>query len=138
VEMHKSAYRMFKFSWGIVTDITREIIEFSKCADKSSCIWISHGLCVKVLSVISVQEMILLCKGLKNISEIIENASPYGKDTLIIFHKFDPVICDYQDEGIVPAIYQWISEILNVETPEIESRFNRELNRYEFDFDFEI
>jgi len=71
---------------------------------------------------------------LSNISDAVILASPYKSDTLIKFEAVDFNLFDYQSEGLVPATYQWISEALKIETPEVKCWYNKHLKKYEFDF----
>lgn len=137
MELCMSSYRIIKSQWGIAIDITGEIASLENYKEKEFCIKIDEGLWIRILNAVTCEEEKLIYTGLKKISELIKLASPYKFDSLIIFHAIEYNPCDYQTEGLIPAIYQWVSEALKIDTPNIEVRFNKNLNKYEFNYYFE-
>ena len=137
MELYKSSYRIIKSQWGIAIDITGEITLFDKDKEKGYR-KIDDGLWIRIISILKCEEKEYIYTGLKDISKLIINASPYKNNTLIRIHAIDYNPCDYQIEGLIPAIYQWISGILTINTPKIETKFNKSLNKYEFIYSSDI
>jgi len=132
----KTRYHCVKSRWGIHIFITGVIVSHASYSD-DDCIRIADGLwLVLPKSRFSKFGKEYIPFALSNISDAIVSASPYKYDTLIIFEEIEHNYLDFQEEGFVPATYQWISEALKIETPEVKVSFNKSLNRYEFDFKF--
>ena len=123
---------MIKAQWGIAIDITGEVISFNKYQNKNLCKKINDYIWIRFLFSIDYKEENLIKYGLLRIAESINFASPYKNDTLIIFHTIDYNPCDYQLEGLIPAVYKWISNTFMINTPEYSVKFNGKLNKYEF------
>jgi len=130
----KTRYRCFKSRWGIFIILTGTIVSRASYRD-DDCIRIADGLwLVLPKSGFSKYAKEYIPFALSNISDAIISASPYKYDTLIIFEEIGHNLFDFQEEGFVPATYQWVSEALKIETPEVKSSYNKHLDRYEFDF----
>ena len=138
MELHKSSYRIIKSQWGIAIDIVGEITSLENCIANADSIKIDNGLWIKILCKLSYEEEQYIYSGFKSISELIINALPYKANTLVIIHAIEYSLCDYQIEGLIPAIYQWVSGILKINIPKVEVEFNKKLNRYEFDLNSDI
>ena len=132
MSLSKSSYRVIKTQWGIAIDIIGEITSWDNYKEKVFCKKIDDGLWVRILNTLTYDEENFVYAGLKAISESINLASPYRFNSLIIFHAIEYNLCDYQPEGLIPAIYKWVSDTLKIDTPKIEARFNIASNKYEF------
>ena len=74
----------------------------------------------------------------KSSEGVLIDASPSKTNTLIIFHEIRYNWCDYQPEGLVLAVYRWISDTLKIETPIVDINYNKTLNRYDIFFGGQI
>lgn len=130
---HNYSYSVLKSSWGIEIDIAGECTSMSNYVDNNACKNLDHGLWIIVKDDILLDiELEYLYKGLKMVSDSIISNSPYKSDTLIIINSVSYCFCDYQEDGLVPAIIYWAASLFNFEAPKIEVSFNKEANRYEF------
>ena len=57
------------------------------------------------------------------------------KDTLIIIDGLQFSLCDFQEEGLTAAIIEWASKAFGFSKPRINVDFQKENNRYVFDFE---
>ena len=74
-----------------------------------------------------------LVKGLEIVQKEIIKNSMY-RDTLIIIYSLQFSLCDFQEEGLIAAIIEWSSKAFSFSPPMINVDFNKEKNRYFFDF----
>ena len=125
----RTIYRFKKTGWGIYIDITGNIVSSVHNEDNNNT-RITDGLWVHLP--VRWPDVKYVYYALANISDEIISASPYKTDTLVNIHKITIANCDYQADGLVPAIYQWVSEALKIDTPEITVTYNKEQNKYEF------
>jgi len=134
---HKSIkirYRFFKSRWGIFIILVGVIVSYADYGNEY-CIRIADGLWLMLpKDGFSKYGKSYIPFALANISEAVVSASPYKSDTLIIFETIGHNYFDFQEEGFVPATYQWVSEALKIETPDVKGCYNKQLERYEFDF----
>lgn len=133
-------YRLLKTSWGISIQLTAE---YQKCSEYSgtNIIKIMDGLYLHIAdtkypesSGFSIEGLNWIIYGLTSISSDIIKKSPFCNDTLIVIHSVIYGMCDYQDEGMVPAIVGWAAEEFDFEPPIINVSYSRDQNRYIYDF----
>jgi hypothetical protein len=132
MRIYESSYRVIMAQWGIAIDISGEIASYSDYDDKVSCRKIDDGLWLKIANHMSHEESEYMYTGLKKNSDSIKAISPFKCNTLIIFHEIKYNLCDYQPEGLIPAVYKWISEAFKIDTPIVEVSYNRAINKYKF------
>ena len=72
-------------------------------------------------------------KGLSLAAESIAKKSKYEK-TLITVYGVNFGFCDFQNEGLTAAIIEWAAEIFGFELPPIKVEFDKNKNRYIYDF----
>ncbi|WP_242853106.1 hypothetical protein [Pseudobacteroides cellulosolvens] len=80
------------------------------------------------------EDKYFLWYGLKKVSEQIITSSPYNADTLVVIHAIEISLCDFQQEGLTPAIIEWASKAFNFEAPNVGVSYNKQLNKYEFTY----
>ncbi|HEX9059664.1 MAG TPA: hypothetical protein VF941_05765 [Clostridia bacterium] len=128
-------YRVIKSSWGIVIDVSGELTSISTYDNKSSCKMINSGLwCIITDERLSETEKKYLYDGLEMVGKAIASNSSYKNETLIIINSVTYSFCDYQEEGLTAAIIQWAANAFNFEAPKINVAFNKEHNKYEFNY----
>lgn len=131
----KYSFRTIKTSWGIAIDIIAECASKNKFPSDSenSIVSIVPGLWGVILDKrLPNNDIQFIWKGLKNISQLILSNSTYKDDTLIIIHSIDFNFCDYQPEGLTPAIIGWAANSLGFAEPLIEALFDSNENKYNF------
>jgi len=136
------SYRIIKTSWGIAIDIAAEIIpinDYRNWDELNQCNKIINGLWYSIKNnILSKEDEECLQKGLMMISKSIFQRF-FSNNILIVFHKIEYNPCDYQKEGLVMATIQWAINALNlVPVNDISVSFNKEVNKYEFDFPKDI
>ncbi len=135
-------YRVFKSSWGIVVSINAELAKMSQYHKQTSCRKVDEGLWVQLSEkddtdsdyVFNEEENELICSAIRMISFQIISKSPYKEDAIIVFHRIDFLFSDYQPESLVPAVVNWFANALDIEVPEIKAEYNKQINKYEFDY----
>ena len=131
------SYRVIKSSWGISIDIVGEYTSMSTYNDndKSFCQVVNSGLWLIVKdNNLSKNELKYLIDGLKMVSDLITSKSLYKNDTLVIISSVSYSLCDYQEEGLTPAVIKWAANMFNFEAPRKLVSFNKETNKYEFTY----
>lgn len=79
------------------------------------------------------EDLPYLIKGLKIVQKQIVNSSIY-KMTLIVINSLQFSLCDFQEEGLTAAIIEWASVAFDFAAPIINVDFQKEKNKYIFDF----
>ncbi len=141
MNIYEHIYRVFKSSWGIYIKIIAEYTAMSAYEDKNSCSEICIGLWAtyakQPLSMENKpveEDKSFIWDGLKKVSKQIITNSPYNADTLVVIHAIEISLCDFQQEGLTPAIIEWASKAFNFEAPNVGVSYNKQLNKYEFTY----
>lgn len=133
---YKHKYRVIKSSWGIAIDIDGAVMSITDFKDKDNCKEIYPGIwwfCeMDPLSQGEASHWLL--KGLEILYNDILKYSPYKDGTLIIIKSYWFNMCDFQEEGLVAAIIEWVAKALNFDLPHIDVSFCKDTNRYEYFF----
>lgn len=141
MDIFTHTYRVIKSSWGIWIKISGEYLPMSDYSNKSSCTEICNGLwATYTKQPISLEDIPAeidknhIYSGLGRVSNQILSASPLGKDTLVAIHSIEIAHCDFQEEGLTPAVIEWVSKLFDFEPPSIHIAFNKQDNKYEFTY----
>lgn len=137
--VHK--YFICKTSWCINIIIRAEIANMDEADLESLAVQAADGLWIRFTDKplangekLDDSDLPYLLKGLQIVKSQICNNSIY-KNTLIVINDLQYSICDFQKEGLTAAIIEWASKAFGFETPTINVRYEKEINRYIFDFD---
>jgi hypothetical protein len=131
----KYSYRLIKSSWGIAIDVTAECTSKSIFCKKNESVVVD--ICPGLWGVIfddriPKNEVQFIWEGLRHICKSILTKSPYKNDTLITIHSVEFNFCDYQPEGLAPAIIGWAANALGFDEPELNVVFDKKENKYKF------
>lgn len=133
-------YFICKSSWCISIKIFAEYTDFKNTKVNSKAIKVVDGIWLKFADKPMVENEIFcdddlpyLMKGLEIVQKQIINSSTY-KDTLIIINSLQFSLCDFQEEGLTAAIIEWASKVFGFPKPIISVGFEKEKNRYVYDF----
>ena len=139
--MIEHKYFICKTSWCINIVILAEIVNMDEADLESPAVQVAEGIWIKFAEKplmngenLDDSDLPYLLKGLQMVSSQIFNNSIY-RNTLIVINDLKYSICDFQKEGLTAAIIEWASKAFEFETPTINVRYNREINRYIFEFD---
>lgn len=139
--MIEHKYFICKTSWCINIIIRAEIANMDEVDSEGLAVQVSEGLWIKFADKplireekFDVSDLPYLAKGLQMVKSQISNNSIY-ENTLVIIDDLQYSICDFQKEGLTAAIIEWASKAFGFETPTINVRYEKEINRYIFDFD---
>ena len=127
-------YSVLKSSWGIRIGIEGRLLPHADYDGESTAVADGVFLASGGGSHLSDGELGILKSGVQRVAPQIVARSPFGKGTLIELKSvlFDP--CDYQEEGLEPAIVEWASDQLAFDAPEYSVEFDKEHNRYIFEW----
>lgn len=150
--MIEHKYIVCKSNWAICITIFAEYTDYENVEENSKAIKVADGLWLKFESkpiarndvfgddyVPSLMKgwcddyLSYLIKGLEIVQKQIINNSIH-KSTLIIINSLNFSICDFQEEGLTAAIIEWASKAFDFAPPIINVCFQKENNRYVFDF----
>lgn len=139
--MIEHKYFICKTSWCINIVIRAEIANMDEADAESPAVQAAEGIWIKFTDKppmngekLDDSDLPYLLKGLQLVKSQIFNNSIY-KNTLVIIDDLQYSICDFQKEGLTAAIIEWASRAFGFESPTINVRYERETNRYIFDFD---
>jgi hypothetical protein len=128
-------YRVLKSSWGIAIDITAEAIPLSSFSGITLEITTALRLIVEKDAGVSSKDLGYLIKGLKLVADEISRTRKTDEPLVIRIVNLCYSLCDYQEEGAACAIANWAALLFGFSAPEIPVFFNKEKNRYIFDFE---
>lgn len=138
--MIKHSYFICKSSWWIYIEIIAEYKDYRNEKNTTNAIKVADGIWLKFADVPLLENEIFcqddlpyLKKGLEIVKNQIINNSIY-ENTLIIINSIQFNPCDFQEEGLTAAIIGWASEAFEFEQPIINVSFQKEKNRYHFEF----
>lgn len=138
--MIKHSYYICKSSWWIYIEIIAEYKDYRNEKATLNATKVADGIWLKFADVPLLENEIFcqddlpyLKKGLEIVKNQIISNSKY-ENTLIIINSiwFNP--CDFQEEGLTAAIIGWASKAFGFEQPIINVSFQKEKNRYHFEF----
>lgn len=139
--MIEHTYFICKSSWCISIKIFAEYTDFENDKMNSKAIKVVDGIWLKFADKPMVEKEIFcdddlpyLMKGLEIVQKQIRDNSMY-KNTLIIIKSLQFSLCDFQEEGLTAAIIEWASKAFNFVPPIMNVFFQKEKNRYVFEFD---
>jgi hypothetical protein len=131
-------YRVIKSFWGVYVALSAEVVVGTSRQDGDHEITPRLSLRYEGRMRLTEDDQRHLYQGLSLIAPRIEAC--YGTTPLIDSPLLVRVTelsyneCDYQPEGLTCAIAGWAAEAFGFALPEITVRFDRQQNRYEFDF----
>lgn len=138
--MIEHQYVILKTNWGINIKICAEYTDFDNVYLKSGGVKIVDGLWLKYADKFLIKhkrfyagDFPYLMKGLEIVQKSIINNSIY-KNTLIIICDIQYNLCDFQEEGLIVAMIEWAAKAFDFEPPKINASFEKQENRYIFDF----
>lgn len=130
MKSHKFKYKEILSSWGISIEIEGSCQEHRKDDDHikvTNGLWLSNKV-----NRLTHQEIHYLKKGLEIVSKEIISHSPYGKNTLIVINNILFNYCDFQPDGLIPAIISWSADYFGFPTIKVETIFDKAKNEYVF------
>lgn len=126
-------YKLIKASWGIWVEIDAEWQLRSKYA--GSVTQISEKVFVTVLGRWSTEADIeMIHFGLSLMADALTNKLQDSEPIVIVIERVEYPLCDYQAEGLVPAVMGWVSREFDLPLPEFSASFDKGANRYLFEF----
>lgn len=127
-------YKLLKGAWGIRISLTAEVVPLTGpvqgAVNVAPQIWLSYGLDDAELPEGHLER---LAEGLRMLaSEIAESISP--QPIVIVVRDLQYVESDFQVEGLTAAMSGWATEEFGLPHREIPATFDREGNRYRFEW----
>lgn len=137
MEEHK--YILFKGRWGISIDIFGQV--FDKKLFREDCIEVCNGLWLS-FSDSPLIENEIFCEDDKEaifyainmVQQLIVSNTPFHDGTVIQICSLQYNVCYYQKEAMIVAMISWCSKVFGFKYKEITSNFDKENNRYNFEF----
>ena len=126
------ALRILKASWGIAIDLAADAQRRAEPPEGAlpagDRVWldVSHV----ALGPRDIEQLRL---GLSRVSPMIASRDP-GHHVLVQIDDVRYTPTDYQPEGMAAAIIGWATEEFDLPQPDLEVRFNRDENRYVFEW----
>jgi hypothetical protein len=128
-------YRCFKATWGVFVRLTAEWSAFSPGSEAATPITENLYLLVQVSRWrLTDEEWGFVELGLRLIADSIRDHKPTTQPILVRVRDLEVNWCDYQPEGLACAIVGWAAQEFGFPEPAISVTFDREKNRYVFDF----
>lgn len=125
-------FRFIRSTWGIAIDLRARAVELAaapagvrKLADRVYLDVSSAGL--------TDTDENELIRGFSTIAEQIGNAVGWNA-ILIEVSRLTYALTDYQSDGVAAAAIGWAAEYFDLDTPSVRITFDREGNRYIFDW----
>lgn len=138
--MIEHTYYICKSSWWIHIKVLAEIVSLDNTDLDIQANEVTEGIWLKFSEEpinknekFCDDDLPYLIKGLSIVQKQIIKNSKY-KNTLIIIESLQFSPCDFQEEGLTALMIEWASKAFEFETPSINVTFQRENNRYVFDF----
>lgn len=139
-------YKILICRWGISIDLFGDICNYSSytnaVADNTRCFDVDDSVHIlfapqklpdyKYIN-IHPDDYIFIVKGIKNVLGSIKKYSPFN-NTLIIFNEAIYNECFFQEEGLIVTSMEWASKAFGFECPKVAVSFDKNNNRYIFDF----
>ena len=137
---HTYSFRAYNSTWWVCVKIFAEYVDCNSVNLHSKTIKIADGLWMKFADkpmkkgeLFYDGDLPHLKKGLEIVQKQIINSSIY-ENTLIIIHSLEIIPCDFQEEGLIAVMIEWAAKAFNFEPPKINVVFQKQNNRYVFDF----
>lgn len=124
-------YKVLKSTWGISIEIIGEITDHF--SSNKECCQISRDFWCKLPDHLNITEKEFIIKGLILLYDDIKRILDCPQIVINIHHVIYNV-CDYQEDGLTAAIVDTVSKALGIDTVQINVVFDREINKYLFDF----
>ena len=132
-------YYVCKSSWGIYVKLSAEYFDMDMGMDKNA-INVGKGIWLKFAEKplldgekFCQDDLPHLLKGLQIVEEQIRENSRFN-NTLIVVQSVQITLTDFQEEGLTAAIIEWAAKAFGFEQPVINVQYDRDGNRYIFDF----
>ena len=114
---HTYSFRAYNSTWWVCVKIFAEYVDCNSVNLHSKTIKIADGLWMKFAD-----------KPMKKGELFYDGDLPYLKKGLEI------IPCDFQEEGLIAVMIEWAAKAFNFEPPKINVVFQKQNNRYVFDF----
>lgn len=148
--VHK--YRMLKGTWGIAINIYGAVYDYDVYV-KNNCNFqnenvsdICEGVSVyfdpeknenigpnDAYNEMNPDDYPYVIEGMKNVSQQIKANADFKK-TLIVITRLEFNPCHFQEEGLIAASMEWCGKAFHFSCPQIEARFQKDINKYIYDF----
>jgi hypothetical protein len=127
-------YRVLKSTWGIAIDLVAS--SSTTKPPPIGAIEIAPTLWLNITAKpCADSDRMALVQGLRMIADRIKASVPHPKHAIVItITKVDYAPSDFQSEGLIYAIVRWAEEEFGFKVADIEVKFNKAANKYEFDF----
>lgn len=137
--MIEYTYHVCKSSWCIHIKIIAKIVDVS-LQQNMKCHKVCNGVYFRFSEnpIIESEKFceedeIYLVKGLELVSSKISDKSTFD-NTLIEVCSLQFSLCDFQEEGLVPAMMGWAAVAFDFKIDPIIVNFDKKTNKYIFDF----
>ena len=137
MEEHK--YILFKGRWGISINIYGQV--FDKKIFQDDCIEVCNGLWLAFSDSPLIENEIFceddkeaIFSAINMVQECIMSNTQFSDGTVIQICSLEYNVCYYQKEAMIVAMINWCSKVFGFKYKEITSSFDKQNNRYIFDF----
>ncbi len=72
--------------------------------------------------------------GLSLMADPLTNKLQDREPIVIVIERVEYPLCDYQAEGLVPAVMGWVSREFDLSIPEFTVTYDKGINKYLFEF----
>lgn len=127
------SFRVIQASWGLAVDISGYFVRYFDFGGEVAPI--AEGIYLAVIpSHLNDGERDWLRQGVEMMSTVLLRESSFREDTVLVVSdvSFNP--CDFQPEALACAVRGLVGELLCIDVPRVTVVFNKEKNRYDFDF----
>lgn len=137
----ESQYYVQKSSWWIYIKIVAEAVDYHNKQNIYDVVNVGDGLWIAYTDVPLIKgelftedDLVYLIKGLNMVTNQVRANSEY-KETLIVIQSLQYSPCDFQEEGLIAVMMQWCAQYFGFDCPEFKVEFDKNNNRYVFEFD---
>lgn len=125
MENSKHIFRIRKGRWSVYIELSGRL-ELHDSDGQGSCgkIEVQYG------ENLSKERRSIIESGLDCIHKRL--AHKIGNNATLHIKSLDYDPNHYQDEGLAPAVVEWLGVLADIEVPEVKVGFDREQNRYHF------
>ena len=136
MDLYHHSFKTIRTSWGIAIEIVGGFVRRSCFSEQIDLISILPGLWVCLSDNFNLKdnEIDLLWDGLRRIGNLILDSTPYPHDTLVVVREINFNPCDYQPDGLSVSMAKWAAYVFNFEMPSINVTFDKNQNKYFFDW----
>ena len=140
----KCNYKLMLGKWRIAIMLEAGYQILQSAEPKDGCTKLTDRICFQNMLLpypssqpLTVEELDYFCRGLKRVSDRIENAFPEASCLMIALRAIQFSDCDIQSEAFTASAIQWASETFQFPLPDIRVHFDDSKGRngmYGFDF----